>query len=127
MDAQANSVLVIDDEIDMADMLELFLRGRGYSVSTANTGERALGLVQERDFDVVICDLLMPGWGGIETVQALKQVRPGLKVIVATGYLSDKARAAFASQGVEHFLRKPFTTDELSHVIGSALNGDPAA
>src|ERR1041384_4488893 len=80
------TVLVIDDESGLRDMLAYALPELGFSVAAAASGEEALKLARARDFDLAVCDLMMPGLSGVETLRQLKVLRPATEVVMATGF-----------------------------------------
>jgi DNA-binding NarL/FixJ family response regulator len=69
----------------------------------------------------VLLDLNMPGATGIEVLKVLKVVQPDVKVLVLTGHLTPETRTAFEQLGQKHFMRKPYTLDELGRKIRSVL------
>ena len=117
MTEPALTVLVVDDEPDMVDMLARRLTQRGYVVATATSGDQAVALARTRHFDLAITDLKMPGMDGIETTAALMQVNPKLVVIVATGYATPDTIEKCFENGASEYLRKPFTLDDLDSLL----------
>ena len=79
---QGDTILVIDDEAIMQEILADFLREEGFEVDIAGSGEEGLDLAREHPYDCAIVDLMMPGIDGIETMQALKRRDPELPVII---------------------------------------------
>ena len=114
------SVLVVDDEPQIARALRVALSSRGYSVSTAGNGETALELAATSPPDVVLLDLGLPGIDGLEVVRRLRSWSevPVIVVSVREGQ-SDKVAALDA--GADDYLTKPFGMDELLARIRSAL------
>jgi CheY-like chemotaxis protein len=102
------SILVADDNQGFADLLRATLEDAGYEVLTASTGLAAVACVERNDVDVAVLDVLMPGISGDAVAQRLRQVAPGLPVLLMTG--SDDAFAAGSGLPV---LRKPFPEEEL--------------
>ena len=78
------NILWADDEIDLLKPHLLFLRNRGYDVSTANNGRDALEMVSNTNFDLIILDENMPGLTGLETLALIKQSQPQIPVIMIT-------------------------------------------
>ncbi|MGH2793213.1 MAG: response regulator [Actinomycetota bacterium] len=114
------SVLVVDDEPQIARALRVALSSRGYSVSTAGNGETALELAATSPPDIVLLDLGLPGIDGVEVVRRLRSWSevPVIVVSVREGQ-SDKVAALDA--GADDYLTKPFGMDELLARIRSAL------
>ena len=111
------TILVVDDEPDVADMISFCLSQQGYDVSTADSGKKAVDLARATRFDLAICDLSMPGWDGIQTARALRDLTPDLQVIIVTGYATEEARSAIRNGVAEAWLAKPFTVKELEDSI----------
>jgi two-component system cell cycle sensor histidine kinase/response regulator CckA len=117
------SVLIVDDEAALRQLLETSLTRKGYSVTTASDGLEAIDLLGrgDRKFDVVLLDLNMPGATGIEVLKVLKVTQPHVKVLVLTGHLTPETRAEFEQLGQKTFMRKPYTLDELGRQIRAVL------
>jgi PAS domain S-box-containing protein len=117
------SVLVIDDETALRQLLETSLSRKGYSVTTARDGLEAIDILgrMEKRFDIVLLDLNMPGATGIEVLKVLKVTHPEARVLVITGHLTPEAKAEFEAMGQKHFIRKPYTLDELGRQIRAVL------
>jgi PAS domain S-box-containing protein len=117
------SVLIVDDEAALRQLLETSLSRKGYTVTTAGDGLEAIDVLGrgEKKFDIVLLDLNMPGATGIEVLKVLKITQPQTKVLVLTGHLTPETRAEFESLGQKTFVRKPYTLDELGRQIRAAL------
>ncbi|HVG59302.1 MAG TPA: response regulator [Hyalangium sp.] len=115
------SVLVIDDEPDMREMVVFSLPASEFEVVTASGGREAVELLGTRRFDVAITDLKMPGMNGVDTVAALRQLDPDMEVIVATGYASLETALACMKNGAYDYIRKPYEIAELRHLILRAV------
>jgi CheY-like chemotaxis protein len=117
------SVLIVDDEAALRQLLETSLSRKGYTVTTASDGLEAIDVLGrgEKKFDVVLLDLNMPGATGIEVMKVLKITQPHVKVLVLTGHLTPETRAEFEQLGQKTFVRKPYTLDELGRQIRSVL------
>jgi CheY-like chemotaxis protein len=119
------NILVVDDEPDVADMISFCLSQQGYDVATAESGAQAVDLARATQFDLAICDLSMPGWDGIRTARALRDLTPNLHVIIVTGYASEEARSAIRNGVAEAWLAKPFTVKELEDSITQVFQPAP--
>jgi len=112
------TVLVVDDESLMLTMAETILADFGYKVLTANNGQKALTVLGQPGIkvDLVITDLVMPGMGGRELMERIRQLDPDLPVMPTSGYVlpEDKKNSA-------GYLQKPFTTMELLVKVKAAL------
>ena len=107
------TILIVDDEPDIRAMLEWGLASDGYSTLVADCGEQALQLFETHRPDLVICDIKMPGIGGLATIVELRAHVPGLPVIIASGYLAPQTIEQSKQLGGVVFVRKPFFFREL--------------
>jgi two-component system copper resistance phosphate regulon response regulator CusR len=106
-------ILVIEDERKLADAISEGLRGNGYEVMLANSGEAGMRLLQDHRFDVVLLDVMLPRVSGLETLRELR--RDGFKVpvliLTSKGSVDDRVRGLDA--GADDYLVKPFAFPEL--------------
>ena len=112
-------VLVVDDEQAITSFLSRYLGARGHAVLTAHNGTEALGVARQGHFDVVICDLRMPGMDGVQVLRALRELPDGdqTRAILSTGAaLSDATRAAIDELAVE-VVPKPYDVEQLRRAI----------
>jgi two-component system cell cycle sensor histidine kinase/response regulator CckA len=119
----AETVLVVEDADGLRELTSRLLRREGYTVLVAANANEALELF-ERDasIDVLLTDVVMPGFSGPELAKQLVEQRPALKVVYMTGYTDDAiVRHGVLSPGIA-LLQKPFTSETLSRKIREALN-----
>ena len=110
------SILLVDDDELVLASLSLALEDAGFSVTTADNGKAAVQLCTTQVFQVVVCDIRMPGMNGIETLRAIKQLHPDVRTIVITGYAEDpEAPVEAIGLGVDDYLLKPFDNSLLVH------------
>jgi CheY-like chemotaxis protein len=121
MSEARGTILVVDDEIDVLEMIELGLRSAGYQMLTADSGERAIEIFGQQKADLVICDIKMPKMNGITTISRLREQDPGLPVVVLTGYLGPQTIEECEQLGGVEVVRKPFLFRELSKAVKVAL------
>ena len=117
----APHVLFVDDEAPLRALMAERLRDRGYEVVEAESGEKALDLLGQFAFDIVITDLRMPGIDGGRVIEAAVGRYPGIVGIVITGYGTVKDAVDAIKRGASNFIAKPFQFDELMHVLDQAL------
>lgn len=112
-------VLVVDDEPAIRDLIRSLLTPRGYVVSEASDGEAALRWLGERRVDLVVCDLRMPGLGGLPFFERLKVERPELaeRVIFMTGDVMNPVAQQLAREQGRVCLAKPFSGDEFRRAL----------
>ncbi len=121
-------ILVMDDEEIVRDAVGSLLQYLGYEVDTAVEGGVALNMYEEamsrgRPYDAVILDLTVPGgMGGKETVRRLKELDPGARVIVSSGYYTDPIMANYRSYGFDGVVPKPYQVEELGRVINEVIH-----
>ncbi|HEV8487270.1 MAG TPA: sigma-54 dependent transcriptional regulator [Blastocatellia bacterium] len=116
-------ILVVDDERSMRELLELVLKRQGYSVHTAENGMRALEMVRQNVFDLIISDVKMPDLNGIDLLERVREISPETMVIMITAFATvDTARRAF-KLGAEDFVIKDagFDVEELKLIITKVL------
>ena len=115
------SILVVDDEPIMQEILGDFLREEGYSIDIAGSGEEGVELAQESSYDCAIVDLMMPGIDGIETMQKLREIDTSLPVIVVTAFASVESAVEAMKRGAFEYITKPFKNDEVLVVLQKAI------
>jgi CheY-like chemotaxis protein len=117
------TVLLVDDEMVVADVTKAMLEGLGYQVLVARSGEEAadIYLANRDQIDLVILDMIMPGIGGSGAFDAIRAIRPDAKVILASGYSMNDMAKDILNRGARAFLQKPFLLSELSRKIRDVL------
>jgi DNA-binding NtrC family response regulator len=115
-------VLIVDDEMDFADILAKRLEIREFAVDTVFSGDEAIGMIRDCDYDVVLLDVLMPGKGGIDTLKKIKEIRPLVHIIMLTGHAKVDTAIEGMELGAYDYLIKPMETDELVEKISLAYN-----
>lgn len=108
-------ILIVDDDRRMARTLSDILTMSGYEVLEANSGAKALELLQERFFDCVLTDVKMPDMDGVELHHQLHRTQPGLPVILMTAFASDELIMRGLDDGVVGVLDKPL---DINHLLG---------
>jgi PAS domain S-box-containing protein len=119
------TILVVDDEPMVKDLARDVLKRYGYTVLTAGGGEEAIETFQQRsgEIDAVILDMVMPTMEGREVFRRLQEIKPGVKVIVSSGYSHDRDADDLFEQGARSFVQKPFRIAELVRVVGEVMEG----
>ncbi|MCP3887647.1 MAG: response regulator [Desulfobulbaceae bacterium] len=108
MDSQlATKVLLVDDEIEFIEILSQRLETRGLKVIAATSGEKALVMTDDQNFDVAVIDFAMPGINGIETLKKIKEKRPDIEVIMLTGQGTIQSGIEAMKHGAIDYLEKP--------------------
>jgi signal transduction histidine kinase/DNA-binding response OmpR family regulator len=120
MTTKAN-ILVVDDEVQIAEMISAALLVNGYSVSVVYDGEQGVKKVGQEKFDLAITDIQMPGMDGITALGEMKKLDPEMEVIVATGHGTMGTAIQSMRKGAFDYLHKPFEIKELLAVVERAL------
>ena len=125
---EGQHVLYVDDDEMMEVMVQALLQNAGYRVSTCRDAQSAVARLREDPaaFDIVVTDYNMPRASGLEVALEARALRPGLPVIISSGYLSEELRAAAALAGVKHLLRKENTVEELCGLLRQVLGSTGA-
>lgn len=119
------SVLIVEDEIDFAEQLSAFLSSNGFTVDHVTNGRRGLKILDEKEYDVILTDVLMPDMDGFELAIILRKRHLTNKLIVMSGggrlekefYLKTVTKL-----GAVHTLSKPFKLDELLEKVNTVAN-----
>jgi DNA-binding response OmpR family regulator len=106
-------ILIVDDEPGILNFVSRGLRAEGYEVDTASEGVAGLAAAAAHSYDLVILDLLLPGFGGIEVLSRMVQARPDQPVIVLSALTDTASKVASLELGAEDYLAKPFSFEEL--------------
>jgi DNA-binding NtrC family response regulator len=119
---QNPNILVVDDEGDFLETLMNRLRKRNIGTIGCASGEEAVRLAKQHQFDVVILDIKMPGgMDGIETLREIKRIRPEAAVILLTGHASLETSVEGMKQGAYDYLLKPIRLEDLLEKLVQAL------
>src|SRR5262249_18552222 len=116
-----DSLLVVDDEENVAFTVSEVLRREGLQVETALSGERAISRLQEKEFDLVVTDLHMESIDGISVLSEVRRGHPLTIAIVLTGFASLESAVASMRQGAYDYLIKPCMIEDLKLTINRAL------
>jgi DNA-binding NtrC family response regulator len=115
-------LLIVDDEADMLRLLKRSLSADlNCEVQTASNAYKAMGLLEENPFDVVLADIRMPGMDGMEFLGRIKEEFPGLSVVMMTAFGTIDIAVQAIKEGAYDFITKPFEHDKLLHLLEKAL------
>lgn len=120
----SETILVVDDEEMILDLTQKMLEGFGYTVRTFRDGPATLDYFRDPKSpgDLVLLDYAMPGMNGLQAFGELWKVRPDVKVIMASGYPPDTAKALIRQGGIRRFLQKPFSRVGLGRAVRQVLD-----
>jgi len=114
-------ILIVDDELVVRDSLGKWFLSEGYEVEMAAGAREALESVQNKEYDLALIDIKMPGMDGMELQGRLREADPDLLVIIMTGYASVDTAVQALKRGAYDYIAKPFDPDELVHLVSKAL------
>lgn len=122
----AQTILVVEDNVPVAELEQRFLENAGYTVIVANNGKEALEIYQTKkeEISLVILDLLMPEMSGRDCLMELIKIDPSVKVLIASGYSPEDKLHKEISPLVKGFVHKPFAVTELLNETHSVLDSD---
>ena len=115
------AILIVDDERAMCELIETALQMRGYQTASCQSADHALQIMGEREFDVVLTDVRMPGTSGLQLCQQINDRRPDLPVVVMTAFGTLETAVDAMRSGAYDFITKPVELEVLSLTIGRAV------
>lgn len=116
------TILIVDDEKNYLVVLSAFLSEEGYETLTADSGSRALEIVETTDLDLVVTDMKMPTMDGIELLKRIKEKVPDLPVVMMTAYGTVEKAVEAMQLGAFNFILKPFQNETLKQIIHKAVS-----
>jgi DNA-binding NtrC family response regulator len=119
--ANAQRILIIDDEAAIRESLETLLGLEGYAIETAVNGEQGLERIEENSYDLVLLDLALPGKSGLEILPLIRERHPSLPVIMITAYGKVANVVDAIRSGAQNFVQKPWDNEKLLADIRSAI------
>lgn len=114
-------LLIVDDEPDAGRILSKILSEQGFVVKTAASGEECLKIVEKEALDLVLLDVVLPPWNGVETLRRIKLARPSIPVIMMTGHETVKTAVEAMKCGAYDYLAKPLPMDRLPKILRQAI------
>ena len=117
-------IILVDDEKEYVTTLSERIQMRGMETTIAFDGEKAIEMVENQIFDVMVLDLKMPGIDGLSVLKAIQKTKPEIKVIIITGHGSDVEKEIAYKNGAFMYMQKPVVLDELIDHIKCACAGD---
>jgi two-component system response regulator PilR (NtrC family) len=115
------AILVVDDEPNITEILDIVLRDEGMEVFKAGSGREALEILQKHEIDVVISDIRMPDFSGVELLREAKLIAPEAVFIMITAFASTETAIEALQHGAYNYINKPFKMDELRSIVHRAL------
>lgn len=117
IDYSEESILIVDDDEEIMDVLEKILQSLGFSVRSVLGGKEALRILNEMTFTFLLTDMRMPQMNGMEVIKAVSNGFPDISIIAMTGYSEGYRYIDVLNSGASDFIKKPFESDELEAKI----------
>jgi two-component system cell cycle response regulator CpdR len=119
-------VLVAEDDPAVREFVSRALAHKGHAVRSVEDGLKALEAIEADEFDLLITDIVMPGLDGIALALKLAKERPGLAILMMTGFAAQKQRAHNLDALIHNVISKPFSLEDICIAAEAALAGTPA-
>lgn len=113
-------ILVVDDDSSLLEVVATFLESNGHAVCTCESGEEALQVMREQEFDLVLSDVQMAGLNGFELLRVTRGLYPDIGFVLMTAYEANYPLSASLEAGADGYLSKPFTLKKLSLIFDGA-------
>ena len=114
-------ILIIDDDTDICQLLDRFLKRKGHDTSYVTSGKKALTYLKENDADIVFCDFRLPDTDGKELLLSIKELNQKTQVIIITGYSDVKVAVDVIKNGAFDYITKPLLPEEVLMLVDKAL------
>lgn len=112
MEENSSSILVVDDNPEIREIIQVLLGGEGYLVETAGNGVKALEMLKNREYDLIILDIMMPGMDGYQTCRKMRE-ESNAPILFLSARTKDSDKTLGFSSGGDDYLVKPFSYNEL--------------
>jgi two-component system, cell cycle sensor histidine kinase and response regulator CckA len=118
------TIMLVDDEKPVLEVTRELLDSLGYLVYAVGSGQEAIAIYtgKSKEIDLVILDMVMPGISGGETFERLREINPGVMVLLSTGYSLNEEAQTIMDRGCKGFLQKPFQLEKLSQKVREILD-----
>ncbi len=117
-----NSILVVDDELLIRDLLYDFFQDQGWEISIASDGKKAMEILKSKDIDLLLTDIKMPEMDGLELTKYVRENYPDMPVVLMTGFPSVDSAVTALRAKVEDYIVKPFNINKLYKTVESKVN-----
>lgn len=111
---EQTSIIIVDDDPIFPETLSSYLSGEGFVCAVAGEAETALRRLSERQYDIMLTDIVLPGMQGLELMERAKRICPSMSGIVMTGHIDEFSYDDAIASGASDFIRKPFSLNELA-------------
>jgi len=117
----AATVLLVDDDQTVLELLSDYLEEKDYNIETAKSGEEALGRMSRKEIDIALVDIKLPGMDGLETIEKLAEIDHDLVTILMTGFPTIDSSVKAIRLGASDYILKPFRLDEVRRSVAMAI------
>jgi excisionase family DNA binding protein len=117
------SILVVDDDFMIRELLKEMIPSQSYTVSTVGSGEAALAEISKQHFDMVFLDLVLPGSSGVDILDAIKEKDKDTVVVIVTGHADEPIALQAMAKGPLLLIRKPFREKDILEVLNIVMKG----
>ena len=117
------NILTVDDDRVVLASCKRILESEGFAVSLTPSVKEALQMLEEKTFDLLLVDVIMPEYDGMYLIGNVRENLPHLPILVMSGYPTPETISSGLQMGATHFIAKPFTPDELINAVHKALAG----
>jgi DNA-binding NtrC family response regulator len=119
--SQQSSILIVDDELSVRDSLSKWFKEDGYRVGSAENANKALNLMNDGPWDIILLDIKMPGMDGLELQKRLKEIDKTAAIIMVTAFAAVDSAVQALKEGAFDYITKPVDPEHLSHLVQNAL------
>ena len=116
-EVKKHSILIVDDEVDLCELVAEFFEDAGFKVQKAYSGNQAITLLQSTSFDIVLSDIKMPNGNGIDLLKYIKNNAGNKSIVIMTTGFADISEAEVVALGAKCIIRKPLDPTELIQSI----------
>jgi len=121
-----HTILIVDDEVVLLEVLHKRLYGFGYNTLTATCGEEAMDIYKKNNVDLILLDVKLPGINGMQVLQEIRKADPWLPIIIMTAYSGVQGAVEAIKLGANDYIAKPFAIEELKFVISRCIESQKA-
>ena len=121
MSRNRGTVLVVDDELVMREVLEALLRHAGYFVRLAENGEQGVRIADREPIDIAVVDVMLPDISGLRVLERIRKIDPEIAVVMLTAYASVETAVAAIKCGAFDYVTKPFKNDEVLNLVANGI------
>jgi len=121
MENNQQTILTVDDDPGIRDLITFFFKEKGFEVLSASNGEEAIQAVKDHHPDMILLDVNMPGMDGLLTLKKIREIDADVGIVMATGVQDEKIAQKAAQLGAYHYVRKPFDLKYLEFVVLTRL------